>query len=108
MEGSMAEEGIQVPVAWVGAEEAPTHTVNQFVCQFSGPEEFILTLGHLEPPTLLGSPEERLEQARQLSYVPVRVVSRVGLTRSRVEELITVLQEILANFDKSTQEGSAG
>jgi hypothetical protein len=102
----MAEPEIQVPIVWVGVEEVPTQTSNQFLGQFTGPDEFILTFGHLVPPALLGTPEERLEQARQLSYIPIRVISRVGLTRSRVEELVGVLQETLRNFDRREQRGS--
>src|SRR5688572_30304966 len=100
-----SEPELQVPIVWVGGEDIATHTANQFLGQFSGPEEFIVTFGHIAPPPLLGTPEERLEQARQLSYVPVRAITRIGLTRQRVEELIGVLQQTLSNFDASQQKG---
>jgi hypothetical protein len=95
-----------VPVVWLGFEEANVSTCNQYLGQFAGRDEFILTFGEITPPPLLGTPEERLEQAKQLSYVPVRVIARLGMTRYRVEELIKVLQETLSNYDQADDQGA--
>jgi hypothetical protein len=95
------ESQLQLPIAWIGTDEAPIVACNQFLGQFSAENELIVTFGHLAPPALLGSPEERLEQAKEISYVPIRVVARLGMNRLRVEELIRVLQEILANHDET-------
>ena len=98
----MAEdpEVIQVPVVWVGGDETPILLVNQFLGQFQE-NEFILTLGQFAPPALIGTEDERREQLRDVSFVPVKVLARLALTRSRMEELIRVLEETLANHEKS-------
>jgi hypothetical protein len=95
-----------VPLVWVGLEDASVVASNQFLGQFSGRDEFVITFGEVTPPPLLGTPEERLEQARQISYVPVRVLARVGLNRHRFEELMEVLKTTLANYDEAEERGT--
>jgi hypothetical protein len=92
-------ENLTVPLVWVGAEELPAQFVNQMVVQHPGANEFVLTFGLLSPPLLLGTPEQQLEQARSIPYVPVTPVARVGLTRERLLELINALQRNLENHD---------
>jgi hypothetical protein len=100
-------EPFQVPLVWVGVDEAPIHFTNQMLGQFVGREELVLTFGQAAPPALLGSYEERLEQMRQISYVPVRVIARLSLTRSRLAEFHRVIGETLDNYDKMDMEESA-
>lgn len=91
---------IDVPLAWIGAEELPVHLVNQFVCQFNQ-DEFILTIGQLVPPALIASsPEERLEQAEQIAYVPIKPLARLAFTRQRLVELVATLQANIAQYDE--------
>ncbi len=85
---------IRVPITYIGLDDMPVLFANNFVVQHEQ-TEFILTAGQLVPPVLLGTTEERLEQAKQLGYVGVRVVARLALTRDRVTELIQVLQDNL-------------
>lgn len=96
-------ESIDVPIAWVGLDEAPVVVANQFLIQHQ-PNEFTLTVGQMTPPPLLGTPEEKAEQARQIDYVPIRVLVRLGLSPTRLRELIAVLQGNLDLHDK-TMEG---
>jgi hypothetical protein len=98
-----AEEPIQVPVVFDGAEDVPIQFANQFVVLHQD-EEFILVVGQFSQPILLGSAEERQAQARQLSYLPVKVVARLGLTRHRLVELIQALQENLATYDRAREQ----
>ncbi len=91
---------IDIPLAWIGAEELPIHLVNQFVCQFNQ-DEFILTLGQMTPPALIApTPEERLDQAEQISYVPIKPLARLGFTRQRLVELVATLQANIAQYDE--------
>jgi hypothetical protein len=90
---------IQLPLAWIGVDELPIILVNQFLGQFLE-DEFILTFGTVAPPPLLGDPEQRLEQAKQIEFLPVQAVTRFGLTRTRLEELVRVLKETLDNYDE--------
>jgi hypothetical protein len=89
---------ISVPLVYVGGEEVPILYANQFVSQFQG-DEFILTVGQVSPPILLGEVDEQREQAERLSYIPVKVVTRLALTRQRLEELLALLKSNLDAYD---------
>ena len=93
---------ISLPLVYVGAEEVPVLLANMFVSQFEQ-NEFILTVGQLVPPILIGTLEEREEQAKKVGYVAVKIVAKLGLTRQRVVELIQLLQENLRNYDTEQQ-----
>jgi hypothetical protein len=93
-------EGVQLPSVWVGADETPIAFANQFVCQFQ-PNEFVLTIGQASAPILLGTPDQIREQVEELSFIPVRTLARIGLTRTRVQELIAALQANLDNHDQA-------
>ena len=83
-------ESLSVPLFIVGAEDVPIMFSNVLLSQHLQ-NEFILTFGQYAPPPTLGSPEEQLEQVRNMPYVPVKVVARIGLTPDRLLELIQVL-----------------
>lgn len=91
--------GFELPLSWIGAEELPIYLVNQILCQFNQ-DEFILSLGQMTPPAIIAqTPEERLEQARQIAYVPVKPLVKLAFTRSRLVELIATLQANVAQYD---------
>jgi hypothetical protein len=92
------EERKAVPIIWE-IEDEDVAFANQFAVQHQ-PGEFVLTVGQLVPPLILGDEDDRREQLKRLSYVPVRVVGRFGLTRQRLTELIALLQENLENHDR--------
>jgi hypothetical protein len=88
----------RIPLVYVGAEDVPILFVNQFVIQHHE-DDFVLMLGQITPPVLLGTDEERRAQAEKVAYVPVNVVARVAFSRGRLVELIEVLQEHLRKYD---------
>ena len=96
------EEEIRIPTVFIGVEDVPIQLANQFVIQHQQ-EEFVLTIAQVVPPILLGTTEEKIEQAKQTAYVPIKVIGRYAMTRPRVEELIKVLQDNLDNFDKGKE-----
>lgn len=96
------EELIQIPLVWLGVEDAEIAFVNQLVVQHQG-SEFILTFGQQAPPMLFGGPEENIRQAREVEYVPVKVAVRIGLTAQRMAEFVKVMQQ---NLQKYEQRGS--
>lgn len=98
------QDAIALPLAWVEGEE-PVVFANQFLFQLVGPSEFLLNVGQAVPPPLLGPPEEQRRQASQISFVPVRTIARLSLTRERVEELINVLQGVLSRIDADEGDG---
>ena len=99
----------EIPTAWIGAEDLPILFVNTFVGQVQAEEgAFYLTIGQTLPPALIGTPQERAEQLEQIAYVPVKPVARLALTRSRMEELVAILQMNLENYDQAIQQMREG
>jgi hypothetical protein len=89
---------IQVPIVWTGAENVPILFANGFVVQFDTDlAAYILTVGQLSPPALVGTPEEMREQAERLDFVTVQTIARIAFTPARMTELIGALQ---ANLDQ--------
>ncbi len=74
--------------------------MNQAALQIVAAEEFILLLGHVAPPIVLGTDEQKREQVKGISFVPVRPIARVGLTRQRVEELLHLFEGHLKLYDE--------
>jgi hypothetical protein len=90
-----------IPLAWIGAEDLPVLFVNQIVGQVDPQDDaFFLTLGQTLPPALIGTLEERVAQAEELVYVPVKPVVRLSFTRRKLEELVAVLQTNLDQHDQ--------
>ena len=104
MEGH-EQEGVAVPIVWSGPEDVPILVANAFVCQFDSEtlDAFILTVGQLTPPALVGAnPEEIRRQAEQISYVPVKPVARFGLSVGKMRELIAILAGNLEQLEAAT------
>jgi hypothetical protein len=102
MEGD-APGDIEVPLAWMGPEDVPINAANAFVSQYDPQtlDYLILTVGQLTPPAIVGAtPEEREEQVRNVAFVPIKPIVRLGLTPARARELIATLQ---ANLDQLEQ-----
>jgi hypothetical protein len=97
--------GVAVPVTWTGAEDMPVLFANHFVAQVDRGEVF-LTAGQLTPPMLVGTQEERIEQAGMIQFLPIQTVARIGFTPDRLRELIQVLEITLQNYE--TQETHFG
>ena len=91
---------VSLRVLWRGLDEHEILYANQFVVQHDQ-DELILTIGQFQPPILLGEPHERMEQARQIGYLPINVVARLAFTRARLGQLAEALQEHLDKFDEA-------
>jgi len=102
----MAEEQISIPAAWIGLEDTPILLANQFMSQFAQ-HEFIVAFGQASPPILLGTQEQRTQQLKQINFIPIKTIARLGFTRTRLQELVTVLQQNLDNYDRAQREGKA-
>lgn len=92
----MAEEpGIEIPFVWIDPEAAEIQFVNQLMVQRQA-GEWVLTFGQQTPPLFSGrTPEERVESAKEIPYVPVRVAARLGTTKQRLVEFVQVIQTLL-------------
>lgn len=95
------DDGIAVPVVWASPEDVPILFANTFVCQFDQTlDAFMLTVGQLTPPPLIGTPEEIRAQAEKVDFVLVKTVARLAVSPGRMRELIAALQ---ANVDQLEQ-----
>lgn len=95
-------ESIQLPIVYT-SDDGPMLFANHFAIQYHQ-GDFILTLGQVQPPLLLGTAEEQKAQASRLTHVPVRSLVRAGMSRARLIELRDLLTDHLNRFDP--QEGS--
>ena len=98
----MAQENdgsVAVPLVWVDNQNAPILYANQFIIQHEH-DEFLLTVGQMQPPIILGTPEERAEQIKMVSYVSVNMVARIAFNRIRLVALIEALQTNLRTHDE--------
>jgi hypothetical protein len=88
-------QSFEVPLVWVGFDETPVLTANQFLGQVHS-DEFFISFGQATPPPISAlTDDERRAQAEAIRAVPVRTLSRLGMTRERVEDLIRILNETL-------------
>lgn len=93
----------QIPLAWLDVDAVPIFLANQFVCQFNQ-DEFILTIGQMVPPAIVGTPEEQAEQVEQVDFVPVKPLARIAFTRARLFELVQVLEANREQYDRVRQQ----
>jgi len=94
---------VTLPLFIVGAEDVPILFSNLMVSQHEQ-NEFILTFCQYAPPLTLGSTEEQLEQVRNMPYVPVKAVARIGLTPDRLVQLMGVLETNLKVWELKQQQ----
>ncbi|MDL4820915.1 hypothetical protein [Actinomadura opuntiae] len=106
---STTVDSVTVYVDWSNLASVPTRHINQFVAQVGpptrdgSPDGIYLALGHLAPPVIVSSdPELRRREIEAVANgIAPDDMGRFHLSRSRCEELITVLQEALRQYDKA-------
>jgi hypothetical protein len=89
----------QVPIVWENPDSIPVFFANQFIIQHFQ-DEFILTLGQMVPPAILGDEQDRETQLREIEKVSVRPLARIAFTRARLLELVSALDAHLAKYDR--------
>ena len=94
------DEGMQVAVLWVDADDEAAVLANQILVQASPPDGMILTFGQVVRPVLTGTPEEVREQVRRLPYVPIRSLGRYVVSHERFEEFVVVMQQALEQYER--------
>ena len=88
-----------LPLIWVEFDDVPILFANHFLVQHQ-PGEFVLTLGQVSGPPLVGTADEVRAQLVEIDHVPITTLARVGLTRQRLTELIALLQAELVEHDR--------
>jgi hypothetical protein len=100
MAASEPPERFELPISWVGLEETPISYANQFLIQYQPDGSFVLAVGVATPPALIGRPDEVAEQMADVTFVPVRTLTRVVLSPAKLKELIATLQANLDNVER--------
>lgn len=98
------DAGRQIPLVWVGLDDAPIHLANMFICQTVARDQFVLSIGQGVPPPLLGSPDEIREQVNHLTHVPIRPLARLSLTEETLQQLLSILQENLGMYQSAIED----
>lgn len=85
---------VNVPLVWkIG--ETPTQHATQFILQRED-DLYYLTVGAVAPPVLIGTPEERHEQAKRLESVPVTVLARFVVSGKHMKQLRDLIGEMVS------------
>ncbi|MGW5974905.1 hypothetical protein [Streptomyces sp. NPDC055186] len=100
------EDTFAIGLSWRNGDQ-PARPANQFVASVGlptaegKPDQVYITFGQVEPPVLSGTQAAMQQQLRQLGSLPVETLGRYVVSRSRLQELIDVLQRTAENFDKA-------
>jgi hypothetical protein len=89
---------LRLPLAMSDFDDSPILLANHFLIQHQ-PDEFVVSIGQVTAPPLIGTPDQIRAQAPGHGDVPVHTIARVALNRRRIVELITLLQERLEEHD---------
>lgn len=97
-------ESYEIPTTWTDLDETEIVFSNQFLSQFIQ-QEFIVSFGQVAPPPIFGTPQQQEQLMKRVQFVPIKTVARLAFTRARLQELVTVLQQNLDNYDRAHREG---
>jgi hypothetical protein len=102
-------------VTWDSANSLPVVTANQFAVTLglpsnSGrPDGIYLLVGHLAPPTVVGSVQEVREfTAASGGKIDVAVHGKYLITRDRLQELLDTLASMAKKYDEAVAKAKAG
>lgn len=92
-------------VQWPPEQPKP-QVANQFAISLGvptgdGPDAVYLMIGHVDPPFVVGPPDDVAGQVASLGAVTVDVLGRYVFTRSRLDELIRLLQNAADAYDQA-------
>jgi hypothetical protein len=93
-------QDMTLKLEWVDFDEVPILFANHFLVQHQ-PNEFVVSIGQVTGPPVFGTPDQINDQLRQTESVPINTLARVGLTRHRAAELISVLQTAVEEHDRA-------
>lgn len=87
---------LAISVIWPDVDDLPVFRANNFVIQVTTgpqgtPEDVVLTIGHVSPPFVLGTPDEQQAAAAAIGAVPAKAVARISMSPARLGELAGLL-----------------
>ena len=95
------EQGIAVPLELYYPENMMSRYANHLIVQHTE-HAFVLSFFEVRPPILLGSPEERKEEALQIKSVKAECVARVVVSAERMSDFVQVLQDNLRKYQEKS------
>ena len=97
----------RVPVEYIFPDDLTSHFSAHFIAQFQQ-DHFILSFFEIFPPPLLAeTDEERLASLKAIDHIDAKCVARVIVTPSKMRELIQILSENLATYQRVIEETPA-
>lgn len=102
MQGPLPETA-QFSLTWIDLDKVPIQFVNNLMGQVDDFGDIIVAFGQTTPPAFIGTAEEVRRQVERVAYVPVRPVARFSMSRDRLEQMIGLLTQTLANHDKAVE-----
>lgn len=81
---------IAVPLSYVGAD-APVAFANHFSLQSQGNKEWVLTVGLMAVPPVLGTPDDVRAEIQRRGFLAVALHGRYVMTRERLKQLSALL-----------------
>lgn len=88
-----------VEARWTDLDALPVLLVNQVVGQVLR-GEITLTLGHVSPPALVGTDEQKRAQMDAIDVLPIRPVGRFTMTIGSLREIKHTLEETIAIYER--------
>jgi hypothetical protein len=96
---TVEEEGVELVVELAEPNDLQTRFANHMIVT-RGPYESFITFYEIQPPTILGSPEEKEKQKKALKSIQGKAVARVVVPNQVVPSIIRALEE---NEEKAKQ-----
>jgi hypothetical protein len=92
---------VGIPTSFALFANLPVAAVNQFALVVTpvlagGPGELTLNVGYLAPPSLVGTLDQRLEQAQLIERIEIQPVARLSFSLQRAAELRDIIDRLLA------------
>jgi len=90
-----------ITTKWPDMANDSIYFCNHFLIQHSN-SEFTLTFGHVTPPAILGPVTD--EALKDMKDLPVKVITRLGMTPERILQLIQILKKNMDTYMKETSD----
>lgn len=99
----MPEEKGQLgfPIEWSFPDDLVARYATNMIVQ-RAENEFVISFFEIKPPVLLGSPDEIVEQAKNIKSVRANCVAQIIVAEGKMASFIEALQR---NFNRTQEEG---
>lgn len=100
--GADAGGPIGKPLIWQDAGGVRVELADQFAIQRAPgetAESFILVIGQVDVPLIIGNPEEQRRQVEAIPYVGIRIIGRYSLSVRHLEQLGELVQMQLSGLN---------